>query len=268
MSAKLLRVDKNGTKYWVDDVCPKCNGKGRIDYYGYYADGVCFMCGGTGTHTSKWKEMTPEHAQELADRRIKKAIKKSEETNRKFLAENGFNEEGFTWCITGDTYSIKDELKEMGGKFQYGLGWHFAEEKNIEGHETVMVSIDEVGSKNICNEYSLNEIREIKEVLKSKHQKTDEEEKSEYIGEVGEKINTEVELVKRSAYTVSSYSGYGTDIVHVYTFKDENGNQIVWKTGSYPEIEEGKSYTLTGKVKEHKEYKGIKQTYMKNCKFC
>ena len=29
-------------------VCPRCNGKGRIDAFGHYLGGDCFLCGTTG----------------------------------------------------------------------------------------------------------------------------------------------------------------------------------------------------------------------------
>ena len=28
MGKRLIRTDKNGTQYWVDDRCPKCGGRG------------------------------------------------------------------------------------------------------------------------------------------------------------------------------------------------------------------------------------------------
>ena len=39
-------------------------------------------------------------------------------TKAEYFEKNGFNEDGYTYCVVGeDTYSIKDHLKEMGGKY-------------------------------------------------------------------------------------------------------------------------------------------------------
>lgn len=35
-NVELVRIDKNGTKHYVDHICPRCNGAGRISYYGQY----------------------------------------------------------------------------------------------------------------------------------------------------------------------------------------------------------------------------------------
>ena len=67
---------------------------------------------------------------------------------------------------------------------------------------------------------------------------------------------------------------YGT--MNVYTFVDDDGNVYVWKTskdmgycvnGYWQVSEKGSRLTLTGKIKDHKEYKGVKQTMLTRCKY-
>lgn len=54
--------------------------------------------------------------------RAKKQIEREE---KKLGAEyNGFTD-GFAIAILGNTYEIKDELKEAGAKYTRELGWHF-----------------------------------------------------------------------------------------------------------------------------------------------
>lgn len=43
-----VRTDRNGTRYFANYKCDRCNGKGVIPYYGYIDGGVCFECGGSG----------------------------------------------------------------------------------------------------------------------------------------------------------------------------------------------------------------------------
>lgn len=103
---------------------------------------------------------------------------------------------------------------------------------------------------------------------------------SQYVGEIGQRITINVELVKTAEYEQRSFTGYGTTWVTVYTLKDENGNKYVWKTTGggldheiktphgiqYAPIEDGEIITIKGTVKEHSEYRGEKQTVLTRCK--
>lgn len=144
--AWLVKVDKNGTKYFADNKCRKCYGKGFI--YGYeHIDGArCWDCGATGIEkTYYWKEYTPEYAAKLAERRRQKAIKKAPERNREFFKRNGFDESGRAWVVLGNTFDIKDSLKAAGAKFDYLIGWHF--DKSDNGFDCFEISIADVGAK-------------------------------------------------------------------------------------------------------------------------
>lgn len=86
--AELIRIDRNGTKYYQGMIpCDRCDGKG-IYYIGVCNDklipswvdqGVCFKCGGLGKVKGKWKEYTPEYAAKLEARRKAKAEKWQQE---------------------------------------------------------------------------------------------------------------------------------------------------------------------------------------------
>ena len=69
---KLIKTDRNGTKYWqIVDTCPRCGGRG--DYIlGTLNYGTCFQCGGNGRHEYIWKEYTPEHEAKLEAAREKR----------------------------------------------------------------------------------------------------------------------------------------------------------------------------------------------------
>ena len=63
----------------------------------------------------------------------------------------------------------------------------------------------------------------------------------------------------------SPYNRY--DVRWLVTFKDENGNDFSWfTTGDWSTEDEGKKFAVKGTIKEHKEYKGIKQTIITRCK--
>ena len=72
---KLIKIDRNGTKYWADDTCQRCGGRGERSEW-YYTGLTCFECGGTGKSKVRiTKEYTDEYLQKLEDRRKAKQAK-------------------------------------------------------------------------------------------------------------------------------------------------------------------------------------------------
>lgn len=67
-------------------------------------------------------------------------------------------------------------------------------------------------------------------------------------------------IIKKNIATETHYGE-----THVHVMLDAEGNEYVWTTAS-KNLEEGKTYLIKMKVKEHKEYKGIKQTIVYYCK--
>lgn len=78
-------------------------------------------------------------------------------------------------------------------------------------------------------------------------------------------------LVNDYMYEGCAYSYYDSGIRHIYTFRDENGNCIVWKTqkvidfydkesDEWVDAEVGDTVKMRATIKEHGEYRGTKQT--------
>lgn len=82
---------------------------------------------------------------------------------------------------------------------------------------------------------------------------------SQYQGSPNEWL-THAVLVKKNIETETHYGE-----THIHILEDVEGNQYVWTTAS-KNLEEGRTYMLKMKVKEHKEYKGVKQTVVYYCK--
>lgn len=82
---------------------------------------------------------------------------------------------------------------------------------------------------------------------------------SQHIGNIGDRITVQVQ-------SVVCLTSWETDwgITRVYKIVDENGNVFTWKTSSF--IAEDEVKTIKGTVKEHKEFRGIKQTEITRCK--
>lgn len=82
---------------------------------------------------------------------------------------------------------------------------------------------------------------------------------AEYIGNVGDRLTIEVTECK----CISSWdTDFGT--TYLYKFSDSLGNVFMWRTGNYIDTE--KVTKVTGTIKEHSEYKGIKQNIITRCK--
>ena len=268
MEKKLIRVDRNGTKYYqTTEKCWKCNGTGFIKSYVQIYGGVCFECDGKGILVSEEKEYTPEYARKLERRRQAKAEAKRErekpmvaQKKADWLTRNGW-ENGKTYMVMGDTYSVKEDLKADGAKYDGYLGWHLP--RNDGKWDVVEVNQSDVLAEGYDTYYYTDErgtvLKNLKEAWKQANVP-----QSEYVGEEGERITVKVISGKEFSYTTKSFKGWGTDLHLVYIFTDEDGNQFKYNTTgsgfSYEDLK--RADQITGTVKGHEEYKGVKQTVL------
>lgn len=302
MSRQLIRTDKNGTKYFhVVEPCGKCQGNGYIQYYHWNEGGICFDCNGSGFLEYEEKEYTEEYLKKLEERRRKAQEKKdakrraeAEELNKGFYDRNGFNADGKAYVVLGNSFDIKDELKKAGFFFKPIIGWYSPEK--IDGFDCMEISVDDVynrdncgvllwnsnkrrfffngeeieGDVDYCDRWEFNVPYMVKQENAKRNQK---DSVSGYLGNVGDKIEVEVTL-KCTTYWDTDF---GTTYLHV--MEDKDGNVLTWKTnnGSFMFLPKGEEYykyidtdypfTIKGKVKDHTEYKGVKQTVLTRCSF-
>ena len=268
-----IRTDKNGTKIYHDYTCPRCGGAGGCDKWAF-TGWTCYDCGGTGERLNKpqiIKEYTPEYrakldeqARKRAEKRLAKQVAEYEANLPQLIQSKGFNEDGKLFLVVGNTYEIKEELREAGAKwFGYLQGWVFTqptEYPTVELTAEECLNFNPEGGTIWWKGYN-----EIKPVIEDKLPK-EELVVSEYIGAIGDKLDAEVTFTKMHSYERKSFRGWGTEWVGIYKFVDDNGNIIIWNTTASPEVEEGKRYHITGTIAEHKEYKLDKQTILKRCK--
>lgn len=207
--AKLIKIDRNGTKYYSELVtCDRCEGRGEywwgamINGRPQYA-GVCFKCNGEGKVWGTRKEYTPEHAAKLEAERMARQA----EAERRAAEEQARRE---------------------------------AERKAAE--EAAAIEAARIAA---------------------------EKARSQYVGQVGERIEIKAEYIGSAHFEVRSFYGYGTDTMYIHQFKDAAGNKLIWKTSGMIDnnvIEKGTIVTVKGTIKEHSEYKDEKQTALTRCK--
>lgn len=178
--------------------------------------------------------------------------------NENFYKWNAFDQNDFTWIVLGDTFSIKEELKTKGAKFNRELGWHFDHEE--AGYDLVKIIITEVAEKTIRGKYRFKEDAEeyIKNIRKANEKFVPTH--SEWIGEVGKKVSIDVTLENYREF----YTAFGETAA--YEFKDSNGNTVVWLSASGKDFDKDHVYWIEGTVKDHSEYRGDKQTRINRCK--
>lgn len=281
MAVELVKVDRNGTKYFEDTTCDKCHGKGYIEYYAYHDNGVCYQCSGSGQYTTRWVERTAEYEAKLNRQRLDKLKRQAPEKNASFLEKHGFNKAGEIWLVLGNTYPIKDELKAKGSRFNPMFGWTF--NSAVEGYDLHKLSKDDkvsytdyngtncvdtivhatklTGIMCFMDEVGLvSHIKNIKKQYELSHA-----EPTSYVGQIGERLDLTLTLVKIFSYT-TVYGATCIGATCIHKFSDIEGNTLFWKT-SPKGMEEGSTYSVRGTIKEHSEYNGQKQTVITRCKY-
>ena len=258
-----IRTDRNGTRYFSNCRCDKCGGRGYIDCYRFIDGGVCFDCGGSGRREKPQliKIYTPEHEEKLAAQRNARAAKKAEERKQEAIRNRGSKLEaiGFgkedeyvIYRVVGNTFSIKDTLKSLGCKFNPCVGWYAP--AALEGYECQRFTESEVLTEDVFitwkdkDEVSPLWIENIRKV---------EESTSEWIGEIGERIEINIHIDRRfeSHYQITSWKSTTS---YMYLMHDAAGNVYKWSSSNY--FNENEDIKIRCTVKDHCEYKGIKQT--------
>lgn len=83
---------------------------------------------------------------------------------------------------------------------------------------------------------------------------------SEYIGNIGDRMTFTIDNWKALTSWETEWG-----ITVLYRFIDTNGNVIIWKSSKYIDNEKVIA-KLTGTIKEHKEFNGVKQTIVTRCR--
>ena len=166
------------------------------------------------------------------------------------------------------------------------LGSGFAYETEIlmtpENRAKADAKAEKERAKRIEEAKKIEAERQAEEARKQAEQEAKEKElaekkaRSQYFGEIGQRIEREFTLVHSHHFEVPSFAGFGMDSKYIHILQDEDGNTFTWKTtksiyipnGDYTfnVAEKGDKVTLKGTIKAHSEYKDEKQTELTRCK--
>ena len=261
--------EKNNKMYvYIREICPRCNGKGNLYGYGHINNGICYKCNGVGFETNVVRLYTEkelaaiEKAKETRERNKQLKAEAESEVNKKAeMVKNGFDENGFTWCVFGgNTYAIKELLKELGCKFDTILQWHCNHPIELpDGYSLFSVAFDDIFVWD-CYHKRATYKDGAGNFIKQKINENAVSRFTEYFdGSVGERIKG----ISATLSDIRGFSGqYGW--THIYTFENES-NVFTWFTTKPLNIEIGTKVTLTGTIKKFEEYKGIKTTQLSRC---
>ena len=211
----------------------------------------------------------------MADKITTKKIK---EANDKYFKSLYLDDNGNAYIVLGNTYPIKDELKAAGAHFKPYLGWYFDHvaydypiqkiERDDFMDDISMIDIadEEVPDETYVFLFHVDEdkCRKLVKKIQEEYRKaTTEPSHSQWVGEVGEKIDKELKLEFSHPF-ISSFTG---DPMCVYKFVDEFGNIYTWITNDRSDLKDGYSYNIKGTIKNHSEYRDEKQTVLTRCRY-
>ena len=255
----------------IKEPCDRCGGSGIffvavLNGHGVPAQpdgGTCYKCHGAGTivkdvrmYTDAEYERMQKAKQAAADKKKREWDAQAEERlaskNLATLQRYGFQELD-AYAVLGNTFDIKDQLKEAESRFSPELHWVCPTEPTwLTEHSYVKINVADVLT---INEYGAFELRDDAADFISSFEPTI----GEHIGQVSQRISVDATLVRSIPYT----SQFGSGMTYIFETKEKN--TLVWRTTS-AYLDDGTEYHITGTVKEHSEYNHVRQTVLTRCK--
>lgn len=231
--------------------------------------GVCLKCGGSGYLTEEVRLYTESEYQAMTRRNEQARAKKEAEmearmevefaeNKSKWLAENGFNEEGYTYVyFPNNSYDVKERLKADGFKFNPNLLWHKA---TADGYEMEVIKIAAAQVVEFSAWGKGLYLASAKDFVTDKINEARPKSMSEWIGLEKEKITKLPVVYERT----SGFDGqFGWTNIHRFNY---NGNIITWFTTKGLAFEPGSEVLLSATIKTHSTFNNEKQTRITRAK--
>lgn len=219
-----------------DEKCYRCGGAGWFKAQGWPEGGRCFKCRGKGTEARTYLVYSAEklavlvHAAELkTTKNIAEATAKRERQRQEFI----------TWA--------KPHGKLIGGILSYDNSSKFMASLALKLREHWTLT---------CNQLAAAQC-----VLDAKALRLAADVASDYVGTIKTRIEFEAHVI--GVYGSEGFYGH-TDIVK---FRDADSNLFVWFASGYTGLEREDRISIKGTIKEHDEFRGVKQTTLTRCKF-
>lgn len=247
--------------------CKRCGGSGHYSMNAM-GDTTCYRCNGIGKENTEVRWYTDKQREALdraAEKRQAAAKVKQEERRIKFAARNafGFGQAGFITLIWGNNDEIQEwrtELPMHTVLYNNFFGWYIPAEKTPdlipERFSSKRLDWSKVRDETDEEDLSMRDPESVRKYVYTLEHGVN---KSEYQGEKDTWLEKEVTIKKNVALS----GQYGDS--HMHIMEDADENVYVWTTAS-KDLEVGSTVHMRMKVKDHKEYNGVKQTVVYYCK--
>ena len=165
-------------------------------------------------------------------------------------------EKGYITIFKGSIELCEDWFKASSARYTRIWGWYFVSTDPIPADlpkniTPIQLSWELVGDEN-GKLYPEDRVQQaVENLVYADHP-------SNYIGSIGDRIEITITVVK----AIETETKYGRSTMHV--MEDADKNVYVWTTTS-KSWGEGSVKTIKGSVKEHKTYKGVKQSILTRC---
>lgn len=252
----ICEIDAKGNAV-VRRPCPKCDGKGEINYYKHVQAGICFKCEGNRFMYKNMKLRTMEEALKLVAKYEAKKEKERQEYLAKRREEFIAKYETLTdmYVVYKDSYEIKDYLKELGYKFSSALKVWYGAVKPDKGTYVFIAKEDFFDINEEINEINVNKVKINKLIDEATLLNT------EFFGEVDKKYNLKLKVlnVKIIEGRFTTHLVTLTDGIHKF-----NCFTNAYKVLDNIDIDGVYDFTVT--IKKHDTYNSEKITYLKGLK--
>lgn len=166
-------------------------------------------------------------------------------------------QKGYITIFKGNTYEDKDYFKLSSARYARLWGWYFISTEDLpndlpEDVEPLRLPWECVGKED-------GTLKTDAEIAAAVESLLYDDDISEYQGEIGDKL--ELVLTVEKAIAFDGY--YGPQTCH--TMRDSLGNCYVWITAA-KSWDVGTEHHIVGIVKDHKQYKGARQTILTRCR--
>lgn len=244
---------QNGSSNYIrtSHTCDRCGGSGIFATFG-----ECFKCHGKGKVYEDVRVYTPEEyaaytsnqekraARRQAEQEARKAalLANSEQNKLEAAHKLGFNDNYITYVPVGNTYAIKDTLKQNGYTYNPTLGWH-SPSKAYNAMNHVEISFNEIYEWYPLTKYA--ELRPGADSIVASAINADAT--GSHYGEIGQRFRkVSVKLVDVRPVCQNTCT--------LYEFENAKyGYMFIWITSTTPKtsVEVGGDYFLTATVKAH-----------------
>lgn len=168
----------------------------------------------------------------------------------------GFTE-GYITVFKGATFEEKDYFLSIHARYARTWGWYLPSGVEVpedlpDNIETFRLPWELVGKED-------ETLKPDAEIAAGVESLLYDHDISEYQGEVGDKL----ELVVTVEKTIALDGYYGPSTMHI--MRDYDGNCYVWTTAARS-WDVDTEHSIRGTVKDHKQYKGVKQTILTRCR--